>query len=83
LLAGAFELRFEHGDAPITGHSGEHVWQLLRSASGPFKTRTDLLTPDQRERLHGKFVTYLDQHRRDGQVRLPARYLMIIGTRRG
>jgi SAM-dependent methyltransferase len=83
LLGGTFELRFEHGDAPITGDSGEHIWQLLRFASGPFKTRTDLLTPAQRERLHGEFVTYLDQHRHEGQVRVPAAYVMIIGTRRG
>jgi SAM-dependent methyltransferase len=83
LLAGTFELRFEHGDAPVTGDSGEHIWQLLRSASGPFKTGTDLLTPDQRERLRHDFVNYLDQHRHHGQVRVPAPYLMIIGTRRG
>jgi SAM-dependent methyltransferase len=82
LLADNFELRFEEGDAPIVGASGEHLWQLMRSASGPFRTRTNLLSPDQRECMHHEFVDYLDQHRTNGYVRLPAPYLIIIGTRR-
>jgi SAM-dependent methyltransferase len=82
LLAESFELRFEDGDAPLTGEGGEAIWQLALSASGPFKTRVATLAHDSRERLHRDFVAYLDQHRRNGLVHVPAPYVLIVGTRR-
>src|SRR5205823_5792487 len=49
LLADAFELEFEEGDAPITGESGEAVWELMLAGSGPFKTRAEGLDAERRE----------------------------------
>jgi SAM-dependent methyltransferase len=83
VLGKAFGLRFEEGDAPVTGAAGEEVWQLVTTASGPFKAFVASLEPERAERLHQEFVEFLDQHQRDGRVNLPSPYLMIVGTRRG
>ena len=82
LLGEAFELEFEEGDAPVTGNSGEEIWQLLLAASGPFKARAESLTPERRSELHREFVDYLEQHRGPGGIRLPGPYLLILGSRR-
>jgi hypothetical protein len=82
LLGDAFELAFDEGDAPVTGASGEAVWQLLLSASGPFKARASELDPERRELFHREFVDLLESHREDGGVRVPAPYLVVLGTRR-
>ena len=82
LFAEAFELRFEYGDAPLTAASGEEVWRLAVSASGPFKARVAALQPDRRERLHFELVDYVDRRRRDGKVHVPTPYVLTIGTRR-
>ncbi len=81
LLGDAFQLRFEDGDAPLTGESGEKIWQLTISASGPFKARIAALAPATRDHLHREFVDYLDQHCRNGRTHLPTPYLLTVGTR--
>jgi SAM-dependent methyltransferase len=82
LFAEAFELRFESGDAPLTGPTGEEVWRLAVATSGPFKARVAALEPNQRERLHLELVDYLDRRRRDGKVHVPTPYVLTIGARR-
>jgi len=72
LLGDAFELEFDEGDAPVTGVSGEAVWELLLAASGPFKTRAADLDPEQRERFHRDFVELMESHRADGGISVPA-----------
>ena len=82
LLGDAFELAFDEGDAPVVGASGEAVWQLLLAASGPFKARASELEPERLESLHGEFVELLESHRTDDGIRVPAPYLLVLGTRR-
>jgi SAM-dependent methyltransferase len=81
-LGHAFELRFEEGDAPVTGESGEAVFQLMLANVGPFKATHQSLEPDRREAFRREFVEYLEAHRHDGGIRLPAEYLVIVGRRR-
>jgi hypothetical protein len=66
----------------VTGESGEAVWELLLAGSGPFKSRAASLEPAGRERLHAEFVEFLESHRSDGGIRVPAPYLLVLGTRR-
>jgi len=82
LLGEDFALEFEEGDAPVTGASGEAVWQLVLEASGPFKARAASLELERREQFHREFVDLLESHREGDQIELPAPYLVVLGTRR-
>jgi SAM-dependent methyltransferase len=82
LLGDAFELRFEEGEAPQTGESGEQMWQLLMTSSGLFRSDVESLPPEERESLHRDWVEFADAHRRDGRVHLPSQYLVVVGRRR-
>jgi len=82
MLRDAFELEFEEGDSPITGDSGEAIWELMVTSAGPMKARSETLEPQQREALHREFVELLEAHRTDGGIHLPGPYLLVLGTRR-
>jgi SAM-dependent methyltransferase len=82
MLGGAFEVSFEEGDSPITGESGEAVWELLSTSAGPMKARTETLEPDVLAQLHGEFVELLEAHRTESGIRLPGPYLIVLGIRR-
>lgn len=81
-LGDAFGLRFEEGNAPLTGPSGQEIWQLAVSASGPFKGRVAALQQHRRECLRREFVEYLDGHRQNGLAHIPTPYLLTVGIRR-
>jgi len=82
LLGGAFELRFEDGDSPMEGESGEAVWKLTTTSVGPLKARTADLGPELREQFHREFVDLLESHRVGDGVRISTPYLLVHGTRR-
>jgi SAM-dependent methyltransferase len=82
MLGESFDIEFEEGEAPVTGESGEAVWELMLRGSGPLQARYTSLDDDQRDALHGEFVDLLESHRIDGGIELPARYLLVLGTRR-
>ena len=82
LLEDAFELSFEEGDCPITGESGEELWELMRTSAGPMKARAETLEPERLESLHVEFVELLEAHRTNGGIHLPGPYLLVLGTRR-
>jgi SAM-dependent methyltransferase len=82
LLGAAFELEFESGDAPVVGASGESVWELLVVNVGPFKARAADLPRERFEALHREFVDLLEAHRQGDEIRLPAPYVVILGTRK-
>lgn len=82
MLGDAFELSFEEGDSPITGESGETLWELMLTSAGPMKARAETLEPEQLETLHREFVELLESHRTNGGIHLPGPYLLVVGTRR-
>ena len=82
LLGDHFELTFDKGDAPMTGQSGEDVFQLLVQSAGPMKARAENLPQDEFERFHAEFVDLFEQHRHGDSVSVPAPYLVICGLRR-
>jgi ubiquinone/menaquinone biosynthesis C-methylase UbiE len=82
LLGEAFELRFEEGDAPQTGESGEEVWELFSTVYGPTRTLAETLEPERRKELRGAFVAFYESYRTNGGVHQPRPYLIVLGTRR-
>jgi SAM-dependent methyltransferase len=82
LLGSAFELRFETGDAPQRGESGEEVWQLFSVWYGPTKTLAENLPPERREELHNALVNFFETYRAADGICQPRPYLIALGTRR-
>ncbi len=82
LLDAAFELEFAEGDAPATGRSGQEIWELVSTSVGPLKARVETLEPHELEGLHDEFVELFEAAREGDSVRLPAPYLVVLGTRR-
>ncbi len=82
MLGADFELAFEEGDSPVRAESGEAVWELMASSSGPFKARVASLEPEVLAQFHREFVDLLEAHRVDGGISLPAPYVIVAGTRR-
>lgn len=83
LLGEAFELRYEEGDAPQRGESGEDVWQLFATVYGPVRVLAESLDPEQREAFHRDFAALYESYRTNGGVHQPRPYLVVLGTRRG
>jgi SAM-dependent methyltransferase len=82
LLGDSFELRFEEGDCPQTGSSGEDVWELFSNWYGPTKTLADSLDDERREALHRDWVAFFENYRDGDGVSQPRPYLLVLGTRR-
>ncbi|WP_113703888.1 class I SAM-dependent methyltransferase [Nonomuraea lactucae] len=78
-----FDLRFEEGDAPQEGASGEEVWELFSTVYGPTRVLADSLDPERCEELHRVFADFYEGFRTDGGVHQPRPYLVVLGTRRG
>jgi SAM-dependent methyltransferase len=82
LLGDAFELEFVPEVWIQTGESGEAIWELLTACSPPFKHLVESLEADSRAELHAAWVTYYEGYRREGEIRAPNEYTLILGTRR-
>jgi SAM-dependent methyltransferase len=83
LLGDAFELEFSRDVWLQTGESGEAIWQLLTTASPPFKVLAEELELTRREELHAAWVEFYERHRTAEGIRVPHGYLVIVGRRRG
>jgi SAM-dependent methyltransferase len=82
LLADAFELRYEEGDCPQPGASGEAMWELFTTAYGPTKALAGSLDGARAAALRRDWVAYFDQFRNGAGVSQPRPYLLVLGTRR-
>jgi SAM-dependent methyltransferase len=82
LLGGDFDLRFEDGDAPQDGESGEQVWKRARENAGPWKALWEGLEPGRREELQRRAVEFFEEFRTNGGIHQSRPYLLILGTRR-
>ncbi|MFD1933897.1 class I SAM-dependent methyltransferase [Nonomuraea mangrovi] len=80
-LGADFELRFEEGDAPQTGESGEEVWELFSTVYGPARTLAESLEPGRREELRRAFVEFYERYRTKSGVHQPRPYLVAVGVR--
>jgi SAM-dependent methyltransferase len=82
LLGDSFELEFETHESPLEHESGEGVWELFVNSYGPTKVLADSLDDDRREELHRSFADFHEQHRVDGGIRMPRKYLLVLGQKR-
>lgn len=82
LLGPAFELRFEHSDAPQVTDSADELWDLFVTSFGPLKTLYGSLDERRRAELHGDWLEYMERHRHQGRIEAPREYLLTIGIRR-
>jgi SAM-dependent methyltransferase len=82
LLGSAFELEFSHCNAPLTGRSGEELWQLHSLCCGPIKLLTDSLPELHRAELRRGFVHFYERNRVGNRVIAPREYLLVIARRR-
>lgn len=82
LLGDAFELESIRDVWIQAGVSGEAIWQLLTTASPPFKALAEELDPGRREELHAAWVESYERHRTPDGIRVPRGYVIIVGRRR-
>lgn len=82
LLADAYELEFETGDAPLRAPSAEALWALFARSHGPTRVLIESLETDRREAFHRAHVEFHQQFRTDRGVCRPGPYLLVLGRRR-
>ncbi|MGH2953198.1 MAG: class I SAM-dependent methyltransferase [Solirubrobacterales bacterium] len=82
LFGESFELRYEEGDVPLHGESGDEIWELFSTAFGPTKALANSLEDDRREALRRDWVAYFEQFRDGGGVSQPRPYVLVLGERR-
>jgi SAM-dependent methyltransferase len=83
MLGEAFELEFEDGTLWLEADSGEEIWQLFSESAPPVISLLRQLDEDRRKEFHRAFVELYESYRtKDGGVRAPRRYLLVLGRRK-
>jgi SAM-dependent methyltransferase len=83
MLGEDFELEFDDGTLWLEADSGEEIWKLFSESARPVIALIHQLDEDRREDFHGAFVELYDSYRtKDGRVRAPRRYLLVLGRRK-
>ena len=83
MLGEDFELEFEDGTLWLEADSGEEIWKLFSESAPPVIALLKHLDDDRREEFHRAFVELYDSYRaKDGGVRAPRRYLLVLGRRK-
>jgi SAM-dependent methyltransferase len=84
MLGEDFELEFDDGTLWLEAESGEEIWRLFSESAPPVVSLVRRLDAARREEFHREFVELYDSYRtKDGQVRAPRRYLLVLGRRKG
>ena len=81
MLGDDFELEFVDGTLWFEAGSPEAVWELFSISAPSLVTLLGRLDEDRREALHYAFVQHFEGYVRDGRVRAPRRYLLVLGRR--
>lgn len=66
----------------IEADSGEEIWQLFSESAPPVVTLLARLDDEQKEAFHHAFVDLQETYRTDEAVRVPRRYLLVLGRRK-
>jgi len=82
LLGAAFALDVEPRTWILEGATGEDIWQLWSRSAPPFKAMVAGLDDGLREAFHDAYVAYCERYRDRDWVRVPRRYLLVVGDRR-
>jgi SAM-dependent methyltransferase len=83
MLGQDFELEFEDGTLWLEASSGEEIWKLFSESAPPVVVLLQRLDEAQTEEFHRAFVELYENYRgKDGRVRAPRRYLLVLGRRK-
>ena len=83
MLGEDFELEFEDGTLWLEADSGEEIWRLFSESAPPVVALFEQLDEAKREEFHRAFVELYESYRaKDGGVRAPRRYLLVLGRRK-
>jgi SAM-dependent methyltransferase len=83
MLGEDFELEFDDGTLWLEAESGEEIWRLFSESAPPVVSFVRQLDPSKRGDFHREFVELYDSYRtKDGRVRAPRRYLLVLGRRK-
>ncbi|MFL5953029.1 MAG: class I SAM-dependent methyltransferase [Gaiellaceae bacterium] len=83
MLGEDFELEFEDGTLWLEAGSGEEIWKLFSESAPPVVALIARLDEEGREEFHRAFVELYETYRtKDGIVRAPRRYLLVLGRRK-
>ena len=83
MLGDDFELEYEDGTLWLEAESGEEIWELFSQSAPPVIALVKQLHGEKREAFHAAFVELYESYRtKDGGVRAPRRYLLVLGRRK-
>jgi len=83
MLGQDFELEFEDGTLWLEASSGEEIWKLFSESAPPVISLVQRLDAEHAEEFHCAFVELYESYRaKDGGVRAPRRYLLVLGRRK-
>jgi SAM-dependent methyltransferase len=83
MLGEEFELEFDDGTLWLEADSGEELWKLFSESAPPVIALVRRLDAERREEFHQAFVELYDSYRtKEGGVRAPRRYLLVLGRRK-
>jgi ubiquinone/menaquinone biosynthesis C-methylase UbiE len=83
MLGDDFELEYEDGTLWLEAESGEEIWTLFSESAPPVIALLRELDATQKEEFHQAFVELYESYRtKEGGVRAPRRYLLVLGRRK-
>jgi SAM-dependent methyltransferase len=82
MLGEDFELDFVDGTLTFDAASPEEVWELFSSSAPPIVALLQRLDEEAGEEFHRDFVELYEGYREGDRLRVPRRYLLVLGRRR-
>jgi SAM-dependent methyltransferase len=83
MLGDDFELEYVDGTLWLEGASGEEIWKLFSESTPPVIALLGQLDEERRDELHEALVELYESYGDgDGGVRVPRRYLLVLGRRK-
>jgi ubiquinone/menaquinone biosynthesis C-methylase UbiE len=83
MLGEDFELEFEDGTLWLEAESGEEIWKLFSESAPPVIALLQQLDDEGKNEFHNAVVELYETYRtKDGMVRAPRRYLLVLGRRK-
>jgi SAM-dependent methyltransferase len=83
MLGEDFELEFEDGTLWLEADSAEDIWTLFSESAPPVIALLHQLDDERRDEFHRAFVELYESYAtKDGGVRAPRRYLLVLGRRK-
>ena len=83
MLGEDFELEFEDGTLWLEADDGEELWEVFSQSAPPVVSLLARLNEEDSEEFHRAFVELYESYRtKEGGIRAPRRYLLVLGRRK-